>query len=165
MFSREEEKILETVDARLVSVLRAARARMPFKVIEGHRGEARQNKLFAEGKTKVRFPNSKHNSLPSLAVDIAPLPIDWNNRQRFAELAAIVFDEAKKRNVRLRWGGDWNRNGDWRDETFLDMPHFEIDERGGVAPKVAGLGAGAAMFGIALFFFLKFMLDKNAKKK
>ncbi len=156
MFSNNEEKILQNVDARLVAILRAARARMPFRIIEGYRNEARQNLLFEQGKTKVRFPNSKHNALPSLAVDIAPLPLDWNDKQRFAQLASIVLDEARKRNISLRWGGDWNRNGDWRDETFLDMPHFEIDTRGGggIAPKtIATGGATAVVVGIALFFF------------
>lgn len=149
MFSQEEEKILATVDPRLVAVVRAAHARMPLRVIEGYRNEARQNKLFNEGKTKLRFPNSKHNTFPSLAIDIAPLPVDFKNIQRFVDLSVIMFQEAKKRGVRLRWGGDWNRNNDWRDEKFLDMPHYEID-----TVSVAQTGSmTAAIIGVALFFF------------
>ena len=26
----------------------------------------------------------------------------------------------------VRWGGDWDGDGDWRDERFLDMPHYEL---------------------------------------
>ena len=27
---------------------------------------------------------------------------------------------------RNRWGGDWNRNNDWKDEGFSDANHFEM---------------------------------------
>lgn len=28
------------------------------------------------------------------------------------------------------WGGDWNNNGDWRDEKFLDSPHLQFEYKG-----------------------------------
>ena len=28
------------------------------------------------------------------------------------------------------WGGDWDNDGDWRDETFLDSPHLQYNYRG-----------------------------------
>jgi peptidoglycan L-alanyl-D-glutamate endopeptidase CwlK len=43
-------------------------------VLEGFRGKERQNRLFSEGATKVKFPNSKHNHSPSLAVDVIRTP-------------------------------------------------------------------------------------------
>ncbi len=36
---------------------------------------------------------------------------------------------AKKEGVEIRWGGDWNDNGEYRDEKFLDLPHWELRRR------------------------------------
>ncbi len=27
---------------------------------------------------------------------------------------------------KVRWGGDWDRDGDFNDETFKDLWHFEL---------------------------------------
>ena len=37
-------------------------------VICGHRSQEEQDKAVAEGKSKVRYPDSKHNSVPARAV-------------------------------------------------------------------------------------------------
>ena len=29
-------------------------------------------------------------------------------------------------NIKLRWGGDWNDNKDFSDQTFDDLVHFEL---------------------------------------
>ena len=57
-------------------------------VIETHRGKVVQNEYFATGRSKLKWPNSKHNSDPSDAIDIAPWDsvakgIDWDNRDAF----------------------------------------------------------------------------------
>jgi len=62
------------------------------------------------------FPNSKHNKYPSLAVDLAPYPINWNNKAQFIYFAGYVMRTAEilklqgKIKHSLLWGGDWNRN-------------------------------------------------------
>jgi peptidoglycan LD-endopeptidase CwlK len=109
-------------------VLKRAITRYDFTVLCGHRTKEEQNDAFERGASKLRWPQSKHNKTPSLAVDIAPFPIDWGDLQRFRELAAIILDEAAKLNIKLRWGGDFNMNGK-PDDKFIDMPHFEILER------------------------------------
>ena len=81
---------------------------------------------FLRGNSKVQFPNSKHNSLPSLAVDAAPYPIDWNDKKRFALFAGFVLGIAATKGIRLRWGGDWNMNYITLDNRFDDLPHFEL---------------------------------------
>jgi len=35
---------------------------------------------------------------------------------------------AQQLGVKVRFGMDWNRNFDPRDESFLDLPHVELDE-------------------------------------
>lgn len=92
-------------------------------VICGHRGRIAQNEAFNKGFSKVRYPNSKHNSLPAMAADVVPWPIDWDNIQRFVDFGEFVlkiadrlYKEGKITN-RIIWGGQWN----WK-----DYPHYEI---------------------------------------
>jgi peptidoglycan LD-endopeptidase CwlK len=95
-------------------------------ILEGHRGEARQNQLFTEGKSKLEFPHGKHNRKPSHAVDAAPYPVDWEDTDRWYYWAGIVRGIAHMRGIKLRWGGDWDGDTILDDQTFNDLPHFEI---------------------------------------
>lgn len=95
-------------------------------VIEGHRNKDKQNRLFDEGKSQLKYPKGKHNSLPSLAVDAAPYPIDWNDRERATLFAGYVLGVACEMGIKLRWGGDWNCNFETTDNNFDDLWHFEL---------------------------------------
>ena len=117
---------MENIDPRLRKVLDEVIKHVDCSVIEGHRSEERQNKLFKEGRTKVRFPNGRHNSYPSRAVDVVPYPIDWDDRERFHLFAGFVIGIAKSMEINLRWGGDWNMNFEVDDNNFDDFPHFEL---------------------------------------
>ena len=87
-------------------------------VVCGYRDEKAQNEAFNKGASKVKFPNSKHNQLPSLAIDLAPLPIDWNNLEQFHELAGHILEVAHLLEISIIWGGHW--------KTFKDYPHYEL---------------------------------------
>jgi peptidoglycan L-alanyl-D-glutamate endopeptidase CwlK len=103
-------------------------------IICGHRDREDQDKAFAEGKSKLKYPNSKHNKIPSEAVDAAPYEvnhIDWSKMQMiaFAFYVKGVADRLYRTGVidhRIRLGADWNENNDIDDEIFLDAPHFEL---------------------------------------
>lgn len=95
-------------------------------IVCGHRNKEDQEQAVREGKSKVHFPNSKHNSLPSMAVDAVPYPIDWNDRTRFYHFAGFVFGVACSLGIKLRWGGDWNGDLQFKNEKFMDLPHFEL---------------------------------------
>ena len=95
-------------------------------ILIGHRGEEAQNKAFDEGKSKVRYPKGKHNSKPSTAVDVAPYPIDWEDRERFIYFAGLVKGIALEMGISLRWGGDWNNDTQLSDNKFDDLVHFEL---------------------------------------
>ena len=97
-----------------------------FTIVEGYRSNERQDELFRQGKSKLQAGMSKHNSDPSLAVDIVPYPIDWEDVGRFYLLAGFMFQAASDLGVRLRWGGDWDGDWDHKDQTFHDLPHFEL---------------------------------------
>lgn len=102
--------------------------RCEFIVLYGHRNEREQNEQFVKGHTKLKFPMSKHNRYPSHAIDAAPLPLDWNDRAAFHRFAAIVLEEAEKLGIRIRWGGDWDRDGQKEEPGEWDLPHFELVE-------------------------------------
>ena len=88
-----------------------------FSVLKGHRPEHEQNAAYASGASELEWPFSKHNLIPSEAIDIAPYPIDWENLHRFKTLAEIVKDCAKGLEIEIAWGWDlWN----W------DMPHWQL---------------------------------------
>lgn len=129
-FGAKSEERMQWLDPRLVAVLREVIKLMDITVLETHRGQFRQDALYeAEPpKTKVRFPHSKHNSLPSLAVDVAPYPIDWDDTERFAYLAGLIRGIGYTQGLRIRWGGDWDGDGEVLDNGFDDRPHFEVDE-------------------------------------
>jgi peptidoglycan L-alanyl-D-glutamate endopeptidase CwlK len=101
-------------------------------ILCGHRGREEQEKAFKEKKTKVIYPHSKHNKLPSMAVDVAPYPIKWDNKHlnRFYCFAGFVLGAAyqlKKQGVishDIGWGGDWDGDRDFSDQNFNDLVHF-----------------------------------------
>ncbi len=104
-------------------------------ILQGHRDEATQNEYFDDGKSEVQWPDSKHNVFPSMAVDVAPWPIPpnwgaehWKDMVKFYEFAAIVRYEAIRMGLDIRWGGDWDGDGDYRDQKFDDLVHFELVE-------------------------------------
>ena len=109
-------------------IRRAIEAGPDFTVLCGHRGRADQERAVAEGRSKARWPRSKHNRSPSEAVDLAPWPIDWHDLERFRVLARWVLGVAHGMGVRLRWGGDWDMDFDEADERgkLRDFPHFEM---------------------------------------
>ena len=61
-------------------------------------------------------------------MDAVPFPIDWNDKIRFYHFAGYVLGVAKTLGIKIRWGGDWNSNLNFKDEKFMDLPHFELVE-------------------------------------
>lgn len=116
-FSERSLQQLNTCCQELQDICNEAIKEMDFTVICGHRSEKEQNEAFERGASKLKYPNSKHNSNPSIAVDIAPYPIKWTDKKRFIELSKIMKRIAKEKNIELVWGGDWK---------FVDMPHYEV---------------------------------------
>ena len=125
-FGRKSRERLSTCDNRLQDVFNEVIKTVDCSVIEGHRSKERQNKFYEEGKTKVRYPDGRHNASPSRAADVVPYPIDWNDRERFHLFAGFVIGIAKSMGITLRWGGDWNMNFEVDDNQFDDFPHFEL---------------------------------------
>lgn len=125
-FSKKSLSKLETCDKRIQDLFLRVVKKFDCTIIEGHRSKDRQNKLFKEGKSKLKYPKGKHNAIPSKAVDVAPYPIDWSDRERFTYFAGYVLGIAYEMGLKIRWGGDWDMDTQVKDNNFDDLPHFEI---------------------------------------
>ncbi len=119
---------LSTCDDRLIKLFNIVIVRIDCTIIEGHRIEERQNELFRTGFSRVEWPDSKHNFIPSKATDVLPYPIDWEDWERNRMFGGYVLGVASELDIPIRYGGDWD--GDWilTDQKFIDLPHFEIKE-------------------------------------
>jgi hypothetical protein len=130
-FSGRSKEKLASCHVDLQKVFNEVIKHVDCTVTEGHRGEERQEKLFTEGKTQLHYPNGRHNSEPSFAVDVAPYDSDirgipWKDREVFHLFAGYVLATARQMGIVLRWGGDWDGDFKVSDNKFDDFPHFEI---------------------------------------
>jgi peptidoglycan LD-endopeptidase CwlK len=125
-FGKKSQERLNMCDPRLVELFEEVVEHFDCTVIQGYRDEVEQNKAFEDGFSKLKYPQGSHNKYPSLAVDIAPYPIDWKDRDRFHLFAGFVKGIASQMGLNIRWGGDWNSDTHTKDNNFDDLPHFEI---------------------------------------
>lgn len=152
-FDKRTEKNLATLEpkARLkfrkfisAAVSIAAGMGCDYKAISGQRGEAEQNRLFAQGRTapgrkvtNARFGSSNHNF--GIALDFGVFAggryLDSSNPRRASAVHKAVAAVADRYSI--KWGGDWRTP---------DIPHFEIDVGLTFAQKRSRSRAGKTMF-------------------
>jgi len=133
-FGKRSKKRLATCDVRLQKLFKEVVKHFDCTVIQGYRGEEEQNQAYDAGRSKLRYPDGKHNATPSKAVDVAPYPIDWGDRDRFNYFAGFVMGMATKLSdkvphLRIRWGGDWDMDTEVKDNKFDDLVHFELYDK------------------------------------
>ena len=147
---KEKEKIhkakrLEGVDSRLVYIAKTVSNAVPLTIIDGLRSIERQKEyLEKKGKPKVtKTLNSKH--IEGKALDMMPQSFEgWGDipdkpylepdevkriakeRAKFYFFAAVVLTVAHMKGIKLRWGGDWDGDGFFKDQEFDDLVHFEL---------------------------------------
>ena len=117
---------LATCHPDIQRVLRAVVIQRDCAVSCGHRNEAMQNEAVLNGTSRLLWPNSNHNEIPSKAVDVIPWPLDWKDIASFHVLGGLVLGTAWQMDIRMRWGGDWDGDWDLRDQDLIDLPHFEL---------------------------------------
>lgn len=145
---------LNGVHPLLVKVVLAAAtiSEVPFMVSEGVRSNEECFENFGKGRTagqclaggcpskysQPKLPkvtwvghalSSNHRAKPDgygHAVDLLPLPVDWNAVEPFEKLSKAMFAAAVKLKVRIRWGWDWDGDGIQRERGETDGPHFEL---------------------------------------
>jgi peptidoglycan L-alanyl-D-glutamate endopeptidase CwlK len=136
-FSKRSKDKINTCHRDIQIVCHEVIKGFDFTVIEGARSTETQQEYYRQGrshldgiKKKSKHQIDQDNPL-SNAIDIAPYPIDWNDKERFYYFAGYVkgvidrlFQEGKIKS-KFRWGGDWNGDNDLNNQTFFDLPHWE----------------------------------------
>ena len=124
-YSARSYKRLSSCHPRLRALFTTVLEGYDHTILCGNRGEKDQMKAYNEGNSKLKYPKSKHNANPAMAVDVAPYPIDWNNIKRFYHFGGYVQGIAKTMGIKIRWGGDWSGKRTFK-QKFNDLPHFEV---------------------------------------
>tara|TARA_Y100001972_G_C7581363_1_gene291588 strand:+ start:547 stop:927 length:381 start_codon:yes stop_codon:yes gene_type:complete len=121
-FGKRSKQRLKGVDHRLIMILDELIKIMDVTIIEGLRSGKRQEELLKKGATKVKY--SKH--MEGKAVDLAPYPIDWEDRDTFHYMAGMVRGIGHILNIKVRVGADWDSDGNTKDNSFDDLVHIEL---------------------------------------
>ena len=68
-----------------------------------------------------------------MAIDAGPYYIElphirWDEKSlpRWYYFGGIVVDIARWKKIPIRWGGDWDMDTYVKDQSFNDLPHFEL---------------------------------------
>jgi len=136
---------LSTVHADMQKILRLSIKRSPvdFSLVEGQRSITRQRNLYKNKKSKLNPDNPSHLKaamhlvLPKamamdfcvyvkgkkLAYDIPHLCVIWGVMDSCAK---ELFAAGKTKHI-LRWGGNWDMDGEViSDQDFDDLCHIEL---------------------------------------
>ena len=142
-FGAKSSAILATVDKRLQQLFNEVIKHRDCSILEGRRSKERQNQLFKEKRSKLEWPNGKHNVLKknelAKALDAVPYPIVWPDKKnrpkdfvkdmgRLYAFIGFVQGIAVKQGIKIRVGADWDGDHDFKDQNFDDLPHIELDE-------------------------------------
>lgn len=125
-FGKKSQENLLTCHTDLQRLFLEVVENFDCSIICGHRSEEEQNEAFRANRSQKKYPDSKHNSIPSIAVDVCPYPIDWENLNRFYFFGGYVKKTAELLGIKIRWGGDWDGDTLTTDQKFMDLPHFEL---------------------------------------
>lgn len=75
------------------------------------RGEQDQEQAFSDGKTHLHWPDSPHNKVPALALDL--FQIDDDNVARWSpQFFARLNQDNEEAHEPIVWGGVWKTLGD-----------------------------------------------------
>jgi hypothetical protein len=129
-FSKRSQDRLNTCHPDIQKVFNEVIKHIDCTVLQGVRTLEEQEELVRSGKSMTM--NSKHLAQDdgySHAVDVVPYPIQWDNRERFILFAGKVLGMAKAMGIDLVSGIDWNDDGNIKDHSFFDAPHFQLKSK------------------------------------
>jgi len=131
-FSKESQDKLNECHPDLQRLFNKVIDIIDIKIIESHRDKETQDRYYNADppRTKVKWPDSKHNSKPSRAVDVAPYYKDaphirWNDTDRFYYMQGIIKGVAEMMGIKIRQGIDWDGDTEFN-EKWVDFPHVEL---------------------------------------
>lgn len=123
-YGKTSQKHFDTLDQRLQILLLTVLLRYDHSVTCGYRGEEEQNKMVAQGNSKLKYPNSKHNTIPSIAVDIQPYPYLCVEDLHY--FIGYVKATADMLGIPIRLGRDWDGDKS-SSNNWVDAFHIELD--------------------------------------
>ena len=140
-WSEKSKKKLDTCHPDLIAIANEVLSIHDCSVFEGYRDQETQDRYYANGTSKVKYPMGKHNKTPSMAIDLAPYksgddPYDMENVLYFSGIVMAVADQLYKEGRithKLRWGGNWSSKADSKfafdkqPKGFFDGIHFELE--------------------------------------
>tara|TARA_Y100000310_G_C20583862_1_gene764389 strand:+ start:155 stop:640 length:486 start_codon:yes stop_codon:yes gene_type:complete len=157
-YSQQSKTRLKTAHPDLQLLFNEVINHWDCTIIYGHRTPEEQFSLYRIGREVIAFGDpdkpkdwvianrsevvthldgysklSDHNKTPSLAVDAAPYPIDWNDLMRFHIFAGFVMGMANQMYCngviknRVYSGLDWDKDWNFKEHSFHDAPHFFIE--------------------------------------
>jgi len=129
-FSKKSIAILETCHELLQRLFMSIIIDIDCTVVWGYRNEYWQNLFFSDGRSTKKYPNGKHNKIPSEAVDVYPyipgLGISFDIGQCYY-FAGQVVERARQMEIPIITGSDWDSDGDINDQVLIDTCHFQIN--------------------------------------
>ena len=133
-FGPKSLKELGTCRYDLKRIAHAVLKLKDHSVIKGHRNQAEQDVAFfaSPPRSKLRWPDGKHNQNPSIAMDVKTWPVPETEaalREDQLYLLGLYVGVANGQGLTLRTGADWDRDGEIADNGFDDFFHVEIDDR------------------------------------
>ena len=89
---------------------------------------SQQDALFRDGKSEKDgvLKRSRHQSIPSQALDLAPFPIDWDDLPRWYYMGGLLRAIGGEMGIPVRWLGDGDSDGQTKDTRFKDLGHVEL---------------------------------------
>jgi hypothetical protein len=115
-----EEKLTQA-DPELRQWFRNIKPRFPTAHVSwSFRDEADQDHCYALGTSPLKWPESLHNRLPSLAIDLFELQADGSALWQTPYFQRIAADPATKI-FGVTWGGTFEKG--------KDPAHFELEKR------------------------------------
>ena len=109
---------LRTAHADLHKLAEALDKVMPIQVLYGYRNKEEQQEAYLTGHSKAQWGESPHNFSPAMAIDLAPLPIDWKDIAAFDRMVVEAKRLAQQLGIKVTCGADF--------KSFKDRPHIEI---------------------------------------
>lgn len=116
-FGANSQRRLHSCNLQLQLLFKEVIKYRDCSVLCGHRDKTAQDAAYPEY-SHVQWPDSTHNTYPSLAVDVVPYPVNWDDIKAFHEFSGFVMGVAATMDIKIRWGGHFNG--------FFDGPHYEL---------------------------------------
>lgn len=128
-FGKNSRTHLFSADPRLIEIADEVLVIKDHSILKGHRTKAEQDAAFAAGKSKLEWPDGKHNVMPSLALDVQTYPrpelVEDLRREQYYLLGLYVGVGAQM-GIELRTGADWDDDGEVTDNGWDDLFHVEV---------------------------------------